>query len=270
MTYDMPSPPGNWPMHIPGRIIGHVYDMAIETSDGIRLMSDDELSRHYCTSLEALRDPVPMGRTEPPPDVVFALTARGGVLGNRPLPPGERDAAVDSFATRSLVVPRSERWREAVSTALIGPWCDPLWESGHLPHSALGALKAEARVLHRQLVPVWRRGTRHGRVLSLDADLGGLSLYDLVAADVDHLTHTAGGVYEDERLNTVLGGLDPAERRVVFAYAEGDGATWAQAAAAAGAAKPEAFGDRVRRKAKRLADKQAWRAEQRRPRPAHG
>ncbi|MFJ3804636.1 hypothetical protein ACIPSJ_51285 [Streptomyces sp. NPDC090088] len=267
MTYDMPDPPGNWPMHIPGRIIGHVYDMVVETADGIRLMSDDELSRHYCTSLEALRDPVPMMRTEPRPDVVFALTARGGVLGNRPLPPAEGDAAVDFFGARSLVVPRSERWREALSTALVGPWCDPLWESGHLPHSALGALKAEARVLHRRLVPMWRRRTRHGRVLSLDADLGGLSLYDLVAVDVDHLTHTAGGVFEDERLGAVLRGLEPAELTVVLTYAEGETATWTEAAAAAGATDPAAFGERVRRKAKRLAAEQHRRAAQRRTPP---
>ncbi|GAA5032442.1 hypothetical protein GCM10023335_74920 [Streptomyces siamensis] len=88
-------------------------------------------------------------------------------------------------------------------------------------------MRAKARTLHRQLVPVWRRRTRHGRVLSLDAQLGEeLSLYDLIAADVDLLAHTTGGVFEDEGLNTVLRGLNPAEREVVFAYAEGDrGAT---------------------------------------------
>jgi hypothetical protein len=55
-------------------------------------------------------------------------------------------------------------------------------------------------------------------VLSLDAGLGdGLSLHDPVAADIDLLAHTAGGVFEDERLNTVRRALDPAERKVVFA-----------------------------------------------------
>lgn len=35
------------------------------------------------------------------------------------------------------------------------------------------------------LQPLWRRRTRHGRVLSLDAALGdGLSLHDLIAADI--------------------------------------------------------------------------------------
>ncbi|MGW2287013.1 hypothetical protein [Streptomyces phaeochromogenes] len=165
-----------------------------------------------------------------------------------------------------LVLPRSDRWQEAVHTALLGDWSDALWHTGYLPSAALGALKAEARTVHRQLVPVWRRRTRHGRVLSLDADLGGLSLYDLVAADNDLLSRVAGGVFEDERLNAVLRGLDPAEQRVVFAYAEGEGTTWAEAAAASGAIEPEAYGERVRRKAKRLAAEQRRRAAQRWPR----
>ncbi|MEV7068874.1 hypothetical protein AB0N97_39805 [Streptomyces collinus] len=158
-------------------------------------------------------------------------------------------------------MPRSERWREAVTAASLGSWCEPFFDTGHLSTTALGALKAEARAVHRQLVPVWRRRTRHGRVLSLDAGLGdGLSLYDLVAADVDLLAHTAGGVFDDERLNTVLRGLNPAERRVVFAYAESDARTWTEAATAAGATEPEAFGERVRRKARRLAAEQRRRA----------
>ncbi|MFJ4633490.1 hypothetical protein [Streptomyces sp. NPDC088847] len=163
-----------------------------------------------------------------------------------------------------LPLPRSTRWDEAVHTALSGTWMAPLWESGRLPLTALGALKAEARVIHRQLVPVWRRNTRHGRVLSLDAALGeGLSLYDLVASDVDQLSRISDGVFEDERLNAVLRGLDPAERSAVFAYAEGEGTTWTEAAAAAGATDPEAFGERVRRKTKRLAAEQRRRFGQR-------
>ncbi|MFJ4368891.1 hypothetical protein ACIP4S_32815 [Streptomyces chartreusis] len=164
---------------------------------------------------------------------------------------------MDGVSAQALALPRSARWREAVETALIGDWNSALWDTGHLPSSALGTLKAEVRALHRQLVPLWRRRTVHGRVLSLDADLGGLSLYDLVATDVDLLGHTTGGVFEDDRLNRVLRGLDPAERAVVFAYAEGEGTTWTEAATAAGATDPTALGERVRRKAKRIAAEQA-------------
>ncbi|WP_143674355.1 hypothetical protein [Streptomyces caniscabiei] len=171
--------------------------------------------------------------------------------------------ALLTTAARELMLPQSPRWREALSTALLGPWCDPLMGNGYLPPTAFGALRAQARTLHRQLVPIWRRRTRHGRVLSLDADLGdGLSLHDLVAADIDLLARAAGGVFEDERLNTVLRGLAPDERQVVFAYAEGEASTWTEAAAFAGAAEPEAFGERVRRKTKRLAAEQHRRAAQ--------
>ncbi|MGP3691287.1 hypothetical protein ACTVZO_42635 [Streptomyces sp. IBSNAI002] len=169
---------------------------------------------------------------------------------------------MDVLALKSLALPVSARWREAVSTALVGGWVDPLEQNGRLPASALDALRAEARAIHRQLVPVWRRRTRHGRVLSLDAPLGNeLSLYDLVAADVDLLHRVAGGIYEDERLNAVLRGLDPAERQVVIAYAAADATTWTEAATAAGATEPDAFGERVRRKAKRLAAEQRRRSE---------
>ncbi|MFF3663603.1 hypothetical protein [Streptomyces olivochromogenes] len=176
-----------------------------------------------------------------------------------PLPFPVEDPIAD-FAPKTLLVPYSDRWREAVSTALIGGWSAPLWETGYLSATALAALRAEVRSLHRGLVPVWRRRTRSGRVLSLDAGLGGvLSLYDLVAADVDLLAHTADGVFDDERLNAVLGSLDPAERRVVFAYAKGEGTTWTEAATVVGNNDPEAFGERVRRKAKRLAKEQGRR-----------
>ncbi|MFF0170209.1 hypothetical protein [Streptomyces prasinus] len=208
----------------------------------------------------------------PIPELVDALNCRnsanGRVASFTGCGPEAGNAHIDSLCRRVLTVPRSQRWREAVSTALLGDWDEPLWQTGHLPSSAIGALRAEARSIHRQLVPLWRRRTRHGRLLSLDAELGGgLSLYDLVAADVDLLPHTAGGVFDDERLNTVLRNLHPAERRVVLAYAEGEGTTWAEAAAAAGATEPEAFGERVRRKVKRLTAEQRRRAAQRNPGP---
>ncbi|MFE7070440.1 hypothetical protein ACFU96_10170 [Streptomyces sp. NPDC057620] len=174
--------------------------------------------------------------------------------------------STDRVTARVLVLPRSERWREAVTTALLGPWCDPLWQTGALPTTALGALKAEARTIHRQLVPVWRRRTRHGRVLSLDAALGdGMSLHDLVAAEVDVLEQVAATDFTDERIQAMLHRLDAAERQVVLAYAYGEGTTWTEAAAVAGATDPEAFGERVRRKTRRLAAEQARRVAQRRP-----
>ncbi|MDV9168631.1 hypothetical protein R6V09_00540 [Streptomyces sp. W16] len=164
-----------------------------------------------------------------------------------------------------LVLPRSQRWDEAIETALIGTWSNPLWDTGRLAPTALGVLKAEVRTLHRQLVPLFRRRTRHGRVLSLDAELcDGLSLHDLVAADVDLLHRAEGGVFADEKLNRVFMGLKADEQQVVLAYAYGEGTTWTEAAAAADAADPVAVGERVRRKTKRLAAEQARRTALRR------
>ncbi|MFH9685827.1 hypothetical protein ACH4LE_05785 [Streptomyces sp. NPDC017413] len=199
-------------------------------------------------------------RTAPRPDLVEALICRNvtsGAAVDFGVAPEVQSAAVDSLCRKVLTVPRSSRWREAASTALLSDWDDQLWRTGRLSSRAVGALRAETRAVHRQLVPLWRRRTRHGRVLSLDAGLGsGMSLYELVAADVDLLDRTAGGVYEDARLNGVLRGLKPVERQVLFALAEGEGTTWTEAAAVTGAADPQKLGERVRRKAKRLAAEQ--------------
>ncbi|MEH0415976.1 hypothetical protein [Streptomyces sp. B21-083] len=46
--------------------------------------------------------------------------------------------------------------------------------------------------------------------------------------------------------------------------AEGEGTTWTEAAAAVGASAPDAFGERVRRKAKLLGAEQRRRGRQRR------
>ncbi|MDQ0904248.1 hypothetical protein QFZ22_000233 [Streptomyces canus] len=77
---------------------------------------------------------------------------------------------------------------------------------------------------------------------------------------INHLAHTEGGVFEDERLNALLRALTPAERQTVYAYAEDDSTTWTEAVA--GAPDPEAFGERVRRKTKRLAAEQRRRGQQ--------
>ncbi|MFI6341415.1 hypothetical protein [Streptomyces sp. NPDC050535] len=253
---------------VPGHRAGDRNEFIAATPDGIRLKRRDGFPRPLSALGLVITLPRLMGLPGCPPDLAQAIMIRSAVYGRRtgatrsPLPPADQDASIDHIAAGVLMVPRSDRWREAVSTALAGHWCDPLWQSGQLPFTALGALKAEACTVHRRLVPLWRRRTRHGRVLSLDADLGdGLSLYDLVTTEVDYLAHTSDGVYEDERLNRVLRGLDPLEQQIVFAYAAGEGTTWTEAAA--GAADPEALGERVRRKTRRLAAEQRRRAVQR-------
>ncbi|MEH0429048.1 hypothetical protein QBB34_22485 [Streptomyces stelliscabiei] len=189
----------------------------------------------------------------PVPDLMAALEARADALRNR-------QDKVENFAARVLGVNRSTRWGEAVSTALMGDWTRSLDEHGRLQPEALGQLRAEARTLHRQLVPLWRRRVRRSRLLLLDAPLGdGLCLYDLVTDRANLSDALLGTAIHDDRLVRIVQHLTPEERLVVVALATGDGTTWTEAAAHAGASDPAAFGERVRRKTRRLAVRAAER-----------
>jgi hypothetical protein len=178
---------------------------------------------------------------------VQALEARQAALAGR----GD---LVESFATDALGLWRGARWKEAVSTALLGEWVGPLQEGRRLDGAAVAALRADAHAVHRQLTPVWRRRTRKGRVLLLDAPVGdGLTLHDLVAAAVDAVAEPVTVEADNARLAALVRALLPAERDVALAWAEPGVSTWAQAAECAGAADPDVFGERVRRKVRRLA-----------------
>ncbi|MFI6644803.1 hypothetical protein [Streptomyces sp. NPDC050504] len=189
----------------------------------------------------------------PKPDMMAALEARADALRGRA-------DKVEDFASRILAVTRSQRWREAVSTALLGDWTAPLEQYGHLHPHALGQLRSEVRAIHRQLVPLWRRRVQRSRVLLLDAPLGdGLCLYDLVADQADFADARLGTALHDDRLVRLVQHLTPEERLVLVALATGDGTTWTEAATLAGANDPVRFGERVRRKTRRLATRAAER-----------
>lgn len=80
---------------------------------------------------------------------------------------------LEDVFTRLLCLPVSERWREAVSTALLGDWINPLFRGQLLkPDEVVGQLRAEAREFHRQAVPLWRRRSHGRRVLLLDMPMG--------------------------------------------------------------------------------------------------
>ncbi|GGX18413.1 hypothetical protein [Streptomyces lomondensis] len=160
---------------------------------------------------------------------------------------------VDRF-TLEVLGRRGARWREAVSTALLGDWAAPLNGQGRLGLDALAGLRREAEALHRQLMPLWRRRTLGHRWLLLDTPLGdGLTLYDLVADRAPHRGDPAGCGPDDAGLAAVLSALHPDERAVAMARGQAGVMTWAEAALVAGATDPVAAGERVRRKLRRLA-----------------
>ncbi|MFJ9692650.1 hypothetical protein [Kitasatospora sp. NPDC101183] len=180
-----------------------------------------------------------MGRQVPP--VVRALNARQAAL------TGEQEV-VDRFTAE--VMGLWSGWREPVATALLGNWADPLNGGGELSPAALAELRSEAGTIHRQLTPIWRRKTSRARLLLLDTPLGNNStLYDLLAAAP--APDDPADTLEDERLLLILRDLHPAERQVVLALAHPGVTTWKDAAAFAGATT--AFGERVRRKVRKLA-----------------
>ncbi|WP_327109118.1 hypothetical protein [Nonomuraea glycinis] len=208
----------------------------------------------------------------PMPEIATALNAREALADDKvERGPGltqlNTDLLVAHVLTKVLVLRSSDRWQQAASDALMGDWVAPLTKEGRLTPLALRTLKADTIAIHRQLVPLWQRGTRQGRTLSLDSSLGkGFSLYDLLANRPSAMELAADSEPDAPRLATLLCALTLDERRVVRAWAYRGIATWADAAWYAGAteAEAEAVGDRVRRKVKRLV------AEQRRRRIESG
>ncbi|MEV4559309.1 hypothetical protein AB0K51_20290 [Kitasatospora sp. NPDC049285] len=189
---------------------------------------------------------------EPLDTAVFrALQARDAIVGHACGP-----NVVAEFTRRTLVLARGPQWDDAVSTALIGGWADPLNHGGRIDASVVGRIKSEAEALHRAAVPVWRRRVRGSRVLLLETPIGdGLTLLDLVAGELrmDDLVFEAA--FDDPRVAAVVAQLTRAERAVAMAWAHPSTGSWAEAARFAGRPDPEAFGERVRRKLKRLGDR---------------
>ncbi|KWT63537.1 hypothetical protein ADL21_02360 [Streptomyces albus subsp. albus] len=184
-----------------------------------------------------------------PTDFEFCTTvatARQAVL------TGDADSHLEYTADLAAVldVADSPRQCEAVSTAVLDPWVATV--SQLTVNEALARLRREVRALHTQLQPLWERRSGGRRTMLLDQPLpSGLSLYEALA------DRTAGvdGValpWEPENARTaeVFALLDDAEREVARCWAMQRGASWEEAALGAGL--PATFGERVRRKLRRL------------------
>ncbi|MFI7276315.1 hypothetical protein [Streptomyces sp. NPDC049879] len=156
------------------------------------------------------------------------------------------------FGRVVLGLNRSDRWTEALSTALLGNWVAPLYDGNGIGRPSLDRLRSEARRLHAQLVPLWERRPGKNRVLPLETPFrNGTTLRDLLAdrslPDDPVLDQVPG----DRRLAAVLAALRPADRAVVLARGHSGVATWAEAAALSGSERPDEDGERVRRTVRR-------------------
>ncbi|WP_275467357.1 hypothetical protein [Streptomyces noursei] len=182
------------------------------------------------------------------PPTVRALMARQAALKGR-------SDLVEAFTTEVIGLRRGSRWQEAASTALLGnDWLAPLDHGHKLDERALVHLRAEILTVHRQLTPIWRRRTRHGRVLLLDTPLNDdITVQDLVADKPDASSSAVfDATPEDARLAALIRALLPAERAVALAWAHPAVRTWSDAAQEAGADDPTVVGEQVRRKVRRL------------------
>ena len=177
------------------------------------------------------------------PGTVRALSARQAVLhGNfRPL---------NSFNRNVLGLRGSPRWQEAVSTALLGDWADTILTEGALAPEALARLRAEARSVHTQLVPLWERRTYgNKRVTLLEKPVqGGATLRDLLADRSPPDDPLFDQVPGDRRLGALLARLAPADQAVVLALGQPGVVTWADAAELAGSSQPDRDSKKTRRK----------------------
>jgi hypothetical protein len=203
-----------------------------------------------------------------PPAITAAMRATRCELRMRPLLPedvADMDSgrnSLDDFNQRHLVVPGGPQWREAASTALAEHWSVALDPGMSIEEVYTGIVRNDVRVLHRQLVPVWEHKINRSRVGLLEAPLGagGLTLLDVVAGGLRMRDLVFETAFEDPGIDAVLRGLTEDERRVAMAWAHPYADSWTEAARLAGAADPEGFGERVRRKLKRLGDRYTERA----------
>ncbi len=167
------------------------------------------------------------------------------------------NCVVDQVARTTFGVRRpTAHWREAVSTALMSDWVPLLGESNadlRVPRY----LKSEADRAHRRLQPLWERKVNGRRVSLLDTPLGdGFTLWDLATDNREPDQDLFRTTIDEPRIRDVLAALNPDERDVALAYARNPSVrTWTEAAQFTGAARPDQFGERVRRKLKRLGER---------------
>jgi hypothetical protein len=168
-----------------------------------------------------------------------------------------RHTAVDEFSRTWLGISRPERWREAVEMALLGDWVDRLGRGTLDDPALLELLRRHTHIEHRHMRPLWERKTRGRRTALLGEPVGpALTVQDLLVEHRTPETEVLHAELDDSRLLAVLRALDTTEDATARRWAD-DGDSWGQAALAAGL--PAAYGERVRRKLKRLGARRAAR-----------
>ncbi|WP_438297700.1 hypothetical protein [Streptomyces sp. HUAS TT7] len=166
--------------------------------------------------------------------------------------------AVDRFSRNWLGLAHPERWRTAVEAALLGDWVAVLGRGTATDPHIQALLRRHADAEHQALQPLWERKVRGKRTVLISQPLTAtLTVQDLLAERGTPESEVLRAELGDSRLTTVLRGLTPEEAAVAYHWAA-HGDSWARAALATG--RPSAYGERVRRKLKRLGERHTERA----------
>lgn len=179
-----------------------------------------------------------------------ALIARNAVI--------EGDSeTVDAFSRKVLGLKHPARWREAVEMALLGDWVASMGTGTATKPYVRALLRHHAGVQHRYLQPVWEGRIKGKRTILLGqpveetrtiADL----LVEQQTPEQDFLSNE-----RDVRVSTVFKLLQADEQAMALTWAE-CGGSWPEAAN--DLSQERRFGEKVRRKLRRLGDRYTDRA----------
>ncbi|GAA1386061.1 hypothetical protein GCM10009639_09410 [Kitasatospora putterlickiae] len=134
--------------------------------------------------------------------------------------------------------------------ALLGNWTESLGHGGASDLRIANLVKHQAAIEHRHLQPVWEHRVRDRRTALLGEPIGtDLTVADLLTDHRSPETETLLAELADSRLLAVLRSLAADEQALARAWAD-SGDTWNQTALDAG--PPPGFGERGRRRLKRL------------------
>ncbi|MCI3240889.1 hypothetical protein [Streptomyces spinosisporus] len=176
--------------------------------------------------------------------LLAALTARNSAV------EGDHEG-VDEFSRVWLGIRQPEQWREAVEMALLGDWVHQLGRAVRDDPGVMELLRRDTQREHRRLQPLWERKVNGRRTNLLSQPVGtDLTLHDLLIESHTPESEALRGELEDSRISTVLRHLTSDEARVAATWAEVSDISWHQAALHAGLVAT--YGERVRRRLKRL------------------
>ncbi|MFD3572765.1 hypothetical protein [Streptomyces sp. NPDC058644] len=175
--------------------------------------------------------------------LLAALTARNAAI--------EGDhKEVDEFSRIWLGITHPEKWRDAVEMALLGDWVTNLGRGILRDPAVVDLLRHHTQIEHRHLQPLWERKVNGRRTMLLSQPVGSDQVLQDLLTECRTPETELSRTEHDGRIAAVFRRLTQDEVTVAATWAEAPDISWHQAALTE--RLPEAFGERVRRRLKRL------------------